>query len=188
MSKLILGPKALRVYPYVFLNAQSIKATDKYTTKFIDYKNMVYTLRPDIFAINETWLTEFVEEKDVIGADLYKPYKLDRESIVGGGVLTLVSTSIWSKERKDLIYPSTYCNEIVAVEIRPVPNRKIILINCYRSQAHLSRNFQPNLVYTLNECARQNLHEIILLGDFNYSDIKWDPLVDTNLPKECRIL
>ena len=70
---------------FCFLNAQSIKGTDKDKTKFIDYKNMVYILRPDVFVLNETCLTKDVLTSDVIDKDLYKAYRTDRKDIRGGG-------------------------------------------------------------------------------------------------------
>jgi hypothetical protein len=167
-----------------FLNAQSIKGTTRYQTKLIDFKNMIYTLQPDVFAVCETWLTEQVPDESVISEDYYKLYRKDRTDTTGGGVALLVKNDIWSKRRKEVESKYSKFNEIIAVEIKPDLNRKIMVIVCYRSQAHKSEDFLPNLEVVLENCCLSGYRDFILLGDFNYRKIDWSKN-QAKLPQEC---
>jgi len=169
-----------------YLNAQSIKATSKDKSKLIEFKNLVYTLKPDLFAVSETWLIKETDSKSVISSDYYQLFRKDRVNQIGGGVALLVKNDLWSKEREDLYSPIKTCNEIIAVEIRPNPQRKIIVLSCYRSQAHKTSEFLVNLDHVLDKSILNGFKDIIVLGDFNYSDIKWGTSDYNKLPKECR--
>jgi len=169
-----------------YLNAQSIKATSKSKAKLIEFKNLTYTLKPDLFGVSETWLIKQAASSSVISADYYQLYRKDRVDQIGGGVALLVKNDIWSKEREDLYSPIPTCNEMIAVEIRPNPRRKILALSCYRSQAHKSSDFLPNFDFVLDKGIKAGFKDIIVLGDFNYHDIKWGISKYNELPKECK--
>ena len=130
---------------FYFLNTQSVKTTDKVKQKLIEFKNMIYTLQPDVFAVNETWLIEQIPDSAVISTDYYLLHRKDRTNQIGGGVALLVKRDIWSKHRDELECPNIRSNEIIAVEIKPDHKRKIMVLCCYRSQAHKPAEFYLTL-------------------------------------------
>jgi len=76
-----------------FLNAQSLKATNKKHSKLLDFKNMIHILQPDIIAINETWLIKEIPNSEITNEDEYAVYRKDRhEDTQGGGVLIMIKT------------------------------------------------------------------------------------------------
>jgi hypothetical protein len=77
-------------------------------------------------------------------------------------------------------------NEILVVEVETAPSYKIAVITAYRSQQDPYALFLSNLENTLYNCVRNNLSKILLIGDFNYSKIKWNAALDTKLPLHCR--
>ena len=165
-----------------FLNAQSLKS------KTISYLHMIQILQPDIIAINETWLTSGVPNSSFSDGNIYSIYRNDRGSTRGGGVLLMIKKSIWSKDRTDWLSPDPNNNEITMAEIRPSPGRKIATITAYRPQTNPCPEFLGNLDVALTNCLENNIAEFIILGDFNYSDIRWDNTLDIHLSKNSREL
>jgi len=171
-----------------FLNAQSLKANSKDKSKLNDFRHMVDILQPDIIAVNETWLIKEVPDSDICDSK-YLLYRKDRGApTTGGGVLIMIKKSIWSKERPEWESQDPQNNEITCAEIRPNKDRSIAIITAYRPQTNPCPAFLQNLDTVLTKCLQHNVGEFIILGDFNYSDIKWNPTEDTHLPKHCREL
>ena len=177
--------KSLSIY---FINAQSIKANTKYVSGVNQFRHMTDILEPDIIAVNESWLIPEIPNSEFADGDIYAVYRKDRTDIRGGGVLILVKKSIWSKERTDLESPDPNNNEIKIAEIKPTPSRSIAAITAYRSQTNPCPDFLNNLDTVITNCLQNNIVEFIILGDLNYSQIKWEQNVDTNLSKNSKDL
>jgi len=183
------GPISNNKLSVFFLNAQSLKATSKKESKITQFRHMISILQPDIIALNETWLIERIPNSEFADLDDYVVYRKDRqEDIQGGGVLIMVKKSIWSKEHPEWESKDTHNNEITAAEVRPNKTRKIGIITAYRPQTNPCPNFLQNLDITLTNYIQNNVTEFIIIGDFNYSTISWNPLLDTHLPKHSREL
>lgn len=84
-----------------------------------------------------------------------------------------IKCDILSVERPDLQCPGNDSNEIVVAEIWPNPNYKFYAITCYKSQSDDRSKFIYNLDITLQQCIKTGCNNLILLGDFNYPDLKW---------------
>ena len=59
---------------------------------------MIYTLQPDIFAVNETWLVSEIPDGTVITSAYYSHHRKDMSDTNGEGVALLVEKDIWSVE------------------------------------------------------------------------------------------
>ena len=171
--------------PCYFLNARSIKKIATHQYKIREFKELMYTINPALIGISETWLNGNISNQQVISETDFKFHRKDREEQKGGGVLCLVKTSIKSDRLVDLESKELNHNEIIVVEVEPSPNNKIIVIVAYRSQQDPYHLFLNNLETALTNCLRANRTNIIIIGDFNYSKIKWDTNLDTNLPPHC---
>jgi exonuclease III len=118
----------------------------------------------------------------------YSVYRKDRGDAQGGGVFILISKTIWSRSRKNWESQDTSNNEIRVAEIRPTPNEKIAVITAYRPQTNPCSKFLANLEIAVTNCLAHNVDKFIILGDFNYPEIKWNPDTDTNLSKNSKEL
>ena len=98
----------------------------------------------------------------------------------------MIKKTIWSTERKDLKSDNPNHNKITVTEIHPTTGRRILVLSCYRSQADPSPIFISNLEHILQSGCQDNINEFLVLGDFNYREIKWIDEIDTSLPAHCR--
>jgi len=175
----------------MYLNAQSLKAVDKYRSKMQDFHNIIYSHMPHLVAVSETWFTEQVPESELINQDLYLPYRVDRifdkkaKKSKGGGVLLLVDINIKSDRKKDLECTSKEHNEVLVVEVNPKDCKKFIVITTYRSQKDPEKAFLKNIENTMLNCLNAGYTDFLLLGDFNYSKITWRN-EQTNLPPDSK--
>ena len=56
------------------------------------------------------------------------------------------------------------------------------------NQTNPCPQFLENLDTVITNCLQNNIVEFIILGDLNYSSIKWETHLDTKLPKQARDL
>lgn len=98
---------------------------------------MVYTDKPAIVGVSETWLTPNIPNSKIIDEDLYTVHREDRKFDVsikkskGGGVLLLVDINIKSDHRLELEHTTDLHNEIMIVEVQPLTMSKCVIIVAY---------------------------------------------------------
>jgi hypothetical protein len=146
----------------------------------------LFITNPDILGVSETWLNNKLKDTDIASKEEYLIHRKDRTNRKGGGVMLMVKANIKSKRRDDLESMAQEHNEIIAVELEPEPNNKIIVLTAYRSQQDPYEHFLTNFENTLQNCVTNNFNKILIIGDFNYSKIKWHPSLDKKLPQHCR--
>ena len=166
----------------IVINAQSLKTVRKNINKIPDFQKIVYSDKPEIVAVSETWLNPDIADDAILSERLYQIHRKDRPNR-GGGVLLAISKDLVSKKRPELAPDGEDSNEILPVEVRLSPSRKVLVISAYRPQADCPYKFNENLEITLTNAVRSGLNEIILLGDFNHPDLKWGTAEDKNLPQ-----
>jgi hypothetical protein len=168
--------------PCYFLNAQSIKKITSKEHKLRELKELITISNPSILGISETWLNKSIQDSDIVNKEEYAIFRKDRIQRKGGGVLLLAKPNLKPEPRVDLQTSNSEHNEILVVTIEPSKGNKIAIITAYRSQKDPHHLFLSNLENTLNNCTRANFSKILLIGDFNYPKIKWNPRQDTKLP------
>jgi exonuclease III len=183
------GPNTINEEPALacyFLNARSIKKLTHHDHKLREFQELLTITKPDILGVSETWLNSNITDKQIDPTENYTIYRKDRSEQKGGGVMCLINKTITS-ERKDKYEVDTNShNEILVVQVEPSPNNKFAIITAYRSQQDPYARFLSNLETTIYNCVLNNLTKILLIGDFNYSKIKWNPALDNKLPLHCR--
>lgn len=123
----------------------------------------------DILAITETWLTENIVNSEVSleGYTMLRRDRKDPNKIRGGGVALYVKNEISMLEREDLyeqLFPeSVWCNICCGGE-------KTLIGVCYRAPDSLIVN--DAALYAL--IGRASCENIVLMGDFNFPEIKWE--------------
>jgi hypothetical protein len=182
------GPTNINNLSCYFINTQSVKSVDRFRSKLNEFRHMVEIVEPDIIAVNESWLLEHMPDSLFADEKRYAVYRKDRTVTTGGGVFIMVSKSIWSRDRKNWESQDPYNNEIKIAEIRPSPNRRIAIITAYRSQTNPCPQFLNNLDTAVTNCLANNVGEFIILGDFNYPDLKWENELDVHVSKNSKEL
>ena len=171
--------------PCYFLNARSIKSIDNNQHKMREFKELLYTTNPAILGVSETWLTKHIPDTEIATEEEFTIYRKDREGKKGGGVMLLIDPTIKSDRRKKLEANTKDHNEIIVTEVEFGPGNTYALITAYRSQQDPFPQFLHNFSTVLENCIKANLTKILVMGDFNYSNITWDSTKDLRLPPNC---
>lgn len=165
----------------ISLNAQSLKgfvkspnlATTK-TCKLSLFQNFVYSENYDIIAVTETWLNDNIFNSEILNCG-YTIYRKDRGSGKrGGGVLLAIKQSLESIRRKDLECDT----EMIAIELKPVNSPKLIVSVFYRPPNN-NNSFITEFNSFLSKVGNQS--KVLLLGDFNFPNIKWLENINSSL-------
>ena len=136
------------------------------TTKISELHAYVYKFNPDVIILNETWLKPSILDSEILPANKYTMFRLDRSEDShpadqtnplkfkrnGGGVLIAVNVSL-SLESK--VIPTKCAAELLAVELI-LPNKSKVIL------AVLSKLSRKKL-----------LRKFIVIGDFNLNGVTW---------------
>ena len=153
-------------------------------TKINEFEGYVYMSKPDIICITETWLWGEFGDSEILKADSYKIYRLDRSRKThpidlknpkkfkekGGGVLIAVRAdlNIESKQIK-----SACKAEILSVELDFGNNNYLVITNCYRVGTLGEENFSEIQKHVFSIAGKQKYKKNLMIGDFNLSSVNW---------------
>ena len=122
----------------------------------------------DIICLNETNLHNNRQIDFNLSIEGFQPiFRKDRIDKQWGGVAIFVSEHIAAIRRSDLEHIDI---EAIWLEIRCV-NKKMLLCNCYRPP-NAPVSFFNNLSESLEHAKDDEIHDIIVTGDFNSDPIK----------------
>ena len=150
------------------LNARSI------VNKVADLQLLVYSLKPDIICICETWLDHDIDSSS-LSLTGYIIFRKDRNRH-GGGCLLGVKANLNPTE----ILHNTL-HEVVLVDLQ-INNVSLRVACAYRppsQTADNNRDFINFLNSNLDMCS-----SFVLVGDFNYPGIDWNNLHANNTPEQ----
>ena len=180
------------VLSYYFHNVQGLATLnsvgkvhpDLNITKLLELQTYIFQYSPDIVILNETWLKNTINSKEIIPGDVYKVFRRDRSCLShppdpnnpkkfkrnGGGVLIAIKDSL-NLNPKEI---KTSCKaEILSVELT-LPNKKKISISTHYRVGTLG-------IDSLNEL-RDHLYNIFrakkyknnfIVGDMNLEAVNW---------------
>jgi exonuclease III len=151
------------------INARSLK------NKLNDLHEFIYSERPDILCVTETWLNASVSDSLIVQDTGYGVCRQDRQHTEGGGVCILYNTN--SVNAAPVPIPAKFLNcEIVALDIIG-SDFNVRIITCYRPP---SSDTDPHAVHSLGshilclEYLSNVESSIVICGDFNFPHINWD--------------
>ena len=129
------------------------------------FQSFVYASNFQIISLSETWLSETITDLAILpqGYSLYRKNRGSR----GGGVMLAISNTLPSKQA---LSPDL---EVVSVSIL-LGNTEITCCAVY-APPNATSEYHRNLVDYLTAIAALSI-PILLLGDFNLSDINWATL------------
>jgi hypothetical protein len=121
--------------------------------KFNDFSMEIANSKPNIIALTETWLNSDISN-NMIGLNNYKLFRKDRINGRGGGVCIYVNENL-------IKFSSNLFSFVIACVYRPPLN----------ASSNSIEN-DPKLINVIDDQFK-NLSNLIIVGDFNYPNIKW---------------
>lgn len=117
----------------------------------------------DIICVTETKLNNNISNDDISIENFQnpQPFRKDRLTDNGGGVLIYVRDNLIAKRRSDLEIP-----ELESICIEVVTNRKKIIIMCFYRPPQARANSWDHLETLIDNCIDTNC-SVLLLGDIN---------------------
>ena len=183
------GPSSLSiVYNNVhgFVNTRDLASESPplNMTKVHEFHGYLYTHKPDIVILNETWLKKAINSKEVI-PDNYKVFRLDRSLTThpydqthpkkfrknGGGVLIAHRADIDITSVKF----SKVCvqAELLSVVVKTQSGRSFCISTFYRVGTLGTDNFENFKKHFIALASARKLDRHILVGDLNLADVSW---------------
>lgn len=155
------------------INAQSLKSINKADGKKVCnlfcFQELVQSEQADVVWATETWLTSFVENKEILPSG-YAIYRRDRGSRAGGVLLAVKANSFSScREIADLNDSDL---ETVSVELTTKSKAKILACCCYRTPTP-EKDWSDKLNIYLAKCSSR-YGNMLIAGDFNLPEIHWE--------------
>lgn len=137
-------------------------------SKLSRFKIKLYTLKPHIVCLCETWLKQSYLPSFIN----YFPYYVHRKDKNGGGIAILVRNDVSCKNKELILFPNGEL-EVQAVTVHS--DREILdILNVYNPNCNISTNeFSHYFKQLSNKC--------IVVGDFNAHSRLWDTRSTTNI-------
>ena len=150
------------------------------TNKLLDFQNFVHMNKPDIVAVNESWLNEYIHSNEIIDENYYKMFRYDRSQADktkfskkgGGGVFILVKQGL-DIETKLVNIPNPNTIPVLSIEIKFKDSSKLCFSTFYRYGYSMLDTFEAAQSYYCEVCRKYN--KIVIVGDLNLSSVQdWE--------------
>jgi hypothetical protein len=151
-------------------------------TKLAELQAHVYTNKPDIIILNETWLKESINDNEIFPPEAYKIFRCDRSTNShpldpnnpnrfrknGGGVLIAINSSLDVTSQKI----NTSCKaEVLSIELTLKNKTKMCISTVYRVGTLGSQNLSALTEYYNNLRKTKKFSRMYIIGDLNLSEI-----------------
>lgn len=135
------------------------------------FHELVYAEDADLVWVTETWLTQDIENNELLPSG-YNIYRKDRDLRAGGGVLLAVKENSFASSQI-AIDLDTDDLEIIAAEICTASKSKHLLCCCYRPPNVDSKCWLDKFSLFLSKAATR-YSNMLICGDFNLPKIHWE--------------
>jgi len=140
--------------------------------------------KPDIIALNETWLKKSIHSNEILPNTQYEIFRNDRSARShpqdpdnptrfrenGGGVLLAVRSDLNVTTKPISVTPGL---EMVAVEIVFPSNERILVCTCYRVGTLGTPHHDTFTSFVRSLLSRRNPPKVYIIGDFNLPQSNW---------------
>jgi len=183
------GPNSLSVvYNNIhgFINTRDLASTSPplNMTKVHEIHGYIFTNRPDIVILNETWLKKSILDSEVL-PDNYKVFRVDRSLKShpmdpiqpkkfrknGGGILIAHRCDIDISSIK--FTKVSVEAELMSVILKTISGKSFCISTFYRVGTLGKDNFDQFKKHFIALAENKKLHRHILVGDFNMPDVSW---------------
>ena len=169
----------------VHMNSMTSKTPTFQANKLSDLRAYLYTYTPDIVILNETWLSKYISDNEVVLDKYYTVYRKDRtvgdkeyyNKKGGGGVMILCKNNAGFKV--SLYKGNSGDLPILSVLVKAKNGHKLCISTYYRYDYSKCEHADSVEEYYLELIKRYS--NIAIIGDLNLSSVKdWDVPVTSN--------
>ena len=164
--------------------------------KISELQSYAIRYKPDIIALNETWLKKSISNNEILPDAQYEVFRNDRSRKThpmdpenpnryrsnGGGVLLAVSSNLNATTTR---LPVSLGIEMLAVKITFPNNEPIIVCTCYRVGTLGMPNHDIIIKYLRSLVCKKNPPKIYVVGDFNLPHTDWTSLSSNITLERC---
>ena len=152
--------------------------------KIVELQAYAIKSKPDIIALNETWLKNSISNNEIFPNSQYEIFRNDRSRKThpqdpnnpskfrenGGGVLLAIRSDINATTKR---LPVSLGIEMIAVKITFPNNESIIVCTCYRVGTLGQENHDTIVNYIHSLVSKKSPPKIYIVGDFNLPSVNW---------------
>ena len=154
---------------------------DSLLAKFDELVAIVHFYKPNVVAVSETWLNDSHSDS-LVNIPGYKIYRHDRVHSRGGGVCIYLNNNIFLQYTVDIIPNALRGTECLFLLI--TFKSFIFVFGCiYRPSSTSFENDQELFIFLTD--LFQKYDNIVITGDFNFSEISWPLSYDLHVPASC---
>ena len=183
------GPKGLSVlYNNIqgFINTRDLGSESPALnmTKVHEIHGYIFTQKPDIIIMNETWLKKSIVDNEIFPNN-YKVFRVDRSLKShpwdptrpkkfrknGGGILLAHRTDLCLSSVK--FTKIKVKAELISVSFKTASGRNFCISTFYRVGTLGTENFQEFEKHFVSLASAKKLQRHMLIGDFNFTNVSW---------------
>ncbi len=166
--------------------------------KIAEFQAYVNSSKPDIIALNETWLKKSISDNEILPNYQYEVFRNDRTRKThppdpenpnkfrenGGGVLLAVRSDLDLSTKR---LPVRIGMEMLAVQITLPNNESFVVCTCYRVGTLGQHNHDIIVEYIRSIVSKRKPPKIYIIGDFNLPNADW-PRASSRIPIEQQFI
>ena len=171
-----------------FVNLKGNSSSPKLSTsKVLEFQGFLYSEKPDIVILNETWLKNQILDGEIFPNNTYKVFRRDRSllshpldrknpkkfRVGGGGVLIAVRSDLDAACSVHSIKGNSAKAEIISVTVAPGTGRNICFSTLYRVGTLGAENLNEVKRHLTSISSSKSMGRHILVGDINLSKTQW---------------
>ena len=190
----IINPGPIKDVSVLYHNAQGfVNVRDKspspqlFTNKVSDFQGHIFTEKPDIVILNETWLKSQVLDSELFPNSSYKVFRRDRSKFShppdindpnkyrrqGGGVIIAFRSDLDIKTTEFKISDKKAKAEILSVVVKSQSGGKLCISTLYRVGNLEDQNLMEVDRHLRSIATSKSIHRHILIGDLNLNKTTW---------------
>ena len=159
-----------------------------YTSKLNDFHGHIFTEKPDVIILNETWLKSSILDSEIFPNNSYKVFRRDRSNLshpsdpenqkkfrkLGGGVLIAFRSDLDVKTTVHKIKTGGSARaEILSAVLKSGSGRGVCFSTLYRVGTLGAENLKEVERHLKSIISTKSLSKHILVGDFNLNKSSW---------------
>ena len=179
------------VQGFVILNELKKEHPALNMTKIGDFQSYVYSAKPDIIILNETWLGKSILDAEIFPNNSYKVFRKDRSSLShppdpnkpnkykksGGGVLIAIKSDL---DVTSVAVKSSVKAELLSVFLKTKLSKKFCITTLYRTGTLEAKNFEEVEKHLSFISNKRDVHKHFFIGDINLNEVSWPGGTSTN--------
>ena len=171
-----------------------------FTSKIADFQGYLFSEKPDVVILNETWLNSAIRDSEIFPNDSYKVFRRDRSNFshppdknnpnkfkkLGGGVIIAFKSDLDITTTEYKISQGGVAKaEILSVVVKSGTASKVCFSTLYRVGTLGDENLAEVKRHLRSISKSKSIHKHILFGDLNLSKTLWpEAQTSCNLEKK----